>query len=181
MSIPKSKILSVQKGVMANTKVNYGSSKQSQSVTVNIVKENDEKKNDDIVDVKYGEPVVHNPYANLPPDINTIIQDKDRQLEALNIIINIMKNNPLIMNKYVIANYEDLLRLIQLLTNADDVQIIVKDVEIGCFCTCDDPVITIDKIYVVKHNESFIFKQSFANVVRIFDEHKISLKMVAII
>ena len=85
------------------------------------------------------------------------------------------------MNKFVIANYEYLLRLIQLLTNADDVQIVVKDVEIGCFCTCDDPVITIDKIYVVKHNESLIFKQSFANVVRIFDEHKISLKMVAII
>ena len=37
--IPKSKVLSVQKGVMANAKVNYGSSKQSQSVTVNIVKE----------------------------------------------------------------------------------------------------------------------------------------------
>ena len=142
MYIPKSKVLSFQKGMMANAKVNYGSSKQSQSVTVKIVKENDEKKNDDMVEVKYGEPV------------NTIIQDKDRQLEALNIIIHIIKNNPLIMNKYVIAKYEDLLRLIQLLTNADDVQIVVKDVEIGCFCTCDDPVITIDKIYVIKHNES---------------------------
>ena len=40
--IPKSKVLSVQKGVMANSKVNNGSSKQSQSVTVNIVKENDD-------------------------------------------------------------------------------------------------------------------------------------------
>ena len=120
MSIPKSKILSVQKGVMANTKVNYGSSKQSQSVTVNI-QGNHDKKNDDIVDVQYGEPVVHSPYANLPPDINTLLQDKDRQLEALNIVTYIIKNNPFIMNKYVIANYQDLLRLIQILTNADDV------------------------------------------------------------
>ena len=104
MSIPKSKVLSVQKGVMANVKVNYGSSKQSQSVNVNI-QGNHEKKNDDIVEVQYGEPVVHSPYANLPPDINTLLQDKDRQLETLNIIIHIIKNNPLIVNKYVIANY----------------------------------------------------------------------------
>ena len=52
--IPKSKVLSVQKGVMANAKVNYGSSKQSQSVTVNI-QGNSEVKNDDI-EVKYGDP-----------------------------------------------------------------------------------------------------------------------------
>ena len=77
------------------------------------------------------------------------------------------------MNKYVIANYQDLLRLIQLLTNADDVQIVEKDLEIGCVCSCADPIITIDKIYVIKHNESLIFKQSFSNVVRMFDEHKI--------
>ena len=171
MSIPKSKVLSVQKGVMANVTVNYSSSKQSQSATVSI-QENHEKKNDDIVEVQYGEPVVHSPYANLPPDINTLLQDKDRQLEALNIIIHIIKNNPLIMNKYVIANYQDLLRLIQLLTNADDVQIVEKDLEVGCVCSFANPIITIDKIYVIKHNESFIFKQSFTNVVRMFDEHK---------
>ena len=74
MTIPKRKVLSVQKGAMANAKVNYGSSKQSQSVTVNI-QGNHENKNDDIVEVQYGEPVVHSPYANLPPDIDTILQD----------------------------------------------------------------------------------------------------------
>ena len=71
---------------MANAKANYDSSKQSQLVTVNI-QGNYEQKNDYIVEVQYEKPVVHRNYANLPPDINTLLQDKDRQLEALNIII----------------------------------------------------------------------------------------------
>ena len=107
--IPKSKVLSVQKGVMANAKVNYGSSKQSQSVTVNI-QGNSEVKNDDI-EVKYGDTKPTddpNPYAHLslPPDVNTMLQEKDRYLEALNIIIHIIKSNPLIVNKFVIAEYQ---------------------------------------------------------------------------
>ena len=121
--IPKSKVLSVQKGVMANAKVNYGSSKQSQSVTVNIVKENDD------VEVKYGDPKTAeepNPYANLPPDLSTILQDKDRHVEAYKLIIRIMQTNPLIVNKLIVAEFQMLLRLVQLLTNADEVNIVEK-------------------------------------------------------
>ena len=110
--IPKSKVLSVQKGVMANAKVNYGSSKQSQSVTVNIVKENDD------VEVKYGEPkpvVVeeHNPYANLPSDFSCVLQDRDRSVEAYKLIIQIMQSNPLLVNKLIVAELHSLLKLIQ--------------------------------------------------------------------
>ena len=132
--IPKSKVLSVQKGVMANAKVNYGSSKQSQSVTVNIVKENDDG-NSVPVEVKYGEqkPTEEpNPYANLPPDLTSIFQDKDRYIEAYKLIIKIMQTNPLIVNKLIVAEFQMLLRLIQLLTNADEVNIVEKDFDVGC-------------------------------------------------
>ena len=172
--IPKSKVLSVQKGVMANAKVNYGSSKQSQSVTVNIVKENDD------VEVKYGEQKSTeepNPYANLPPEMTSIFQDKDRYIEAYKLIIKIMQPNPLIVNKLIVAEFQMLLRLVQLLTNADEVNIVEKDFDVGC-CVCGDPMIMIDKIFVVKGGATYNLKYSFPDVVSILDEHKISLKMV---
>ena len=120
-----------------------------------------------------------NPYAHLslPPDVNTMLQGKDRYVEALNIIINIIKSNPLIVNKFVIAEYQLLLKLIQLLTNADEVQIVEKEIDPGCVCSCTDPVLLIDKIYVIKNNQSYIFKQTYTNAVRLLDEHKISIKM----
>ena len=178
--IPKSKVLSVQKGVMANAKVNYGSSKQSQSVTVNIVKENDD------VEVKYGEPkpadgvtVDEHPYANLPPDFSCLLQDRDRHVEAYKLIIHIMQSNPLLVNKLIVADHTSLLKLIQLLTNADDVNFVEKEVEVGC-CVCADPITLIDKIFVVKSGVTYNLKYSFPAVVSILDEYKISLKMVIV-
>ena len=132
--------------------------------------------------MKYGDPKTAeepNPYANLPPDLSSILQDKDRHVEAYKLIIKIMQINPLIVNKLIVAEFQMLLRIIQLLTNTDEVNIVEKDFDVGC-CVCGDPMIMIDKIFVVKGGVTYNLKYSFPDVVSILDEHKISLKMVVI-
>ena len=90
-----------------------------------------------------------------------------------------MQTNPLIVNKLIVAEFQMFLRLIQLLTNADEVNIVEKDFDVGC-CVCGDPMIMIDKIFVVKGGATYNLKYSFPDVVSILDEHKISLKMVMV-
>ena len=177
MTVPRSKVLNVSRSFVAQTKVNYAYPKQSQNLIVNI--QNGEKKNESDVEVKYPNPNEENPYANLqlPENVNTILCSKDRELQALKIIIDIIRNNPLIINHFIIADSNSILKLIQLLTNADEVSIVEKDFDIGC-CACSDPWIMIDKIFVIKNNETLNLKYSFPDVIKILDEHKISYKMV---
>jgi hypothetical protein len=122
MSLPRSKVLSVTRGVVANAKLAYGSPKQSQNITVNIapngateVKSENEEQNIQPGFVHYGE----NPYSNLElpssvEEYQNILFQKDCEMKALNLIIEIIKSNPLIINKFIIANSETLLELIKL-------------------------------------------------------------------
>jgi hypothetical protein len=175
MSIPKSKVLTVSKGFNANLKYQSGVAKQEQNVTVNIgapVERSIEQ-----TDVIYSE----NPYSNLKlPDsveeFRAIIQEKDRLNEALNLILHIIENNPLIVNKLIIATNEMLSNLIQLLTNSDSVDITMKHSDIGC-CGATADVQLVDKIFVKRGNEVLNLKYTYPDVIQLLDSHNISYKM----
>ena len=62
----------------------------------------------------------------------------------------IIKNNPLIEDNDIITNYQNFLRLIQLLNKAEDVQIVEKEIDVGCMCSCSDPIVMIDKYMLLK-------------------------------
>ena len=160
--ISKSKVLSVQKGVLANAKVTYASPKQSQSITDPSVKTEET-----------------NPYANLPDNICVLLQEKERQVGALKLIIQIIKSEHQIVDKMIVADFDSLLKLIQLLTNADDVNIVEKDVDVGC-CVSVADIVDVDKVSIMKSGVTYNLKYSFPDVISILDEYKISMKKVVV-
>lgn len=203
MSVPKSKVLSVNKGFGFNA--SFKNNSPSQSVIVNVgandsvgssakadkKPEEHDKKAAPASDVKviYDE---NNPYVNMPADeqtqtrsietanesiedIKAIIQDKERMIEALSLILDLIENNPIHINKYIIPERNVLLRLIYLLTNADEIRISELDPDVGCGCRSIVYHI-IDKIYVVNGNETSILKYKFPDVIELLDKHKISTK-----
>ena len=182
MSLPKSQVLS---SIKFTAKVGYtiNEPKQTQNVTVNVGEQTSDAPC--VGKVKYGDGVSMdsvNPYKNLKTESLTEIElrnmliAKDKRISALEIILNIIKNNPLIYKGCVITNIDDLRSLILLLADADDVEISIKDVDISC-CGQFDMAI-IDKIFIQKGDDIFNMKYSCPDVIRTLDEHKISYKIV---
>ena len=52
--------------------------------------------------------------------------------EVLKLLIDMLRNNPLIYNGYIVADDETLMKFIALLTSADDVQLDADDIGQGC-------------------------------------------------
>ena len=67
-------------------------------------------------------------------NLNQIIKNKDMLIQALVLSLDIIQNNPLIINKYVIADEHELALLIKYLTDAEEVDIIKNDHECSCSC-----------------------------------------------
>jgi hypothetical protein len=184
--LPKSKVLNTSKSFVAQTKVASKMQKQSQTVTINVSP--NERKCVEIENEKtssLGETrEAHEAgYENLElpnsvDEYKQILEHKDRQVQALNIIIEIIKSNPLIVNKYIIANYQYMNELIKLLTNSSEVEFVEKDVDAGCVCNCDN-VVMVDKIFVRKNGEVYNLKYSFPDVIQILESHRISIKIVS--
>ena len=225
MSIPKSKILSVSKGLMALADFKTGSPdiNNSQSVIVNVtpngvdqsIKQKsrsseaihpiiDGKEDPDItivphketqVNVSYDDTTVEeNPYNSFNTksrdlssvedirndfqQLQSLITQKENLAKALAIILNLVENNPLIINKLIVAPSDILSELIKLLTSAEEVKIsYLFEEEAGCVCSVVK-FLPVDKIYVVKNGETKILKYDFPDAIQVLDEHKISYKMV---
>ena len=128
-----------------------------------------------------------NPYKNLPTrdlataetntkDLESLISEKDNVIKAQSIIIDMMMNNPLIINKYIIATEETLAELIKLLTGAEIVEIELADIE----CSCTTPkYAVIKKIFLTVKGEIYSIELCPA-VIRLFETYKISLSLVSI-
>ena len=128
-----------------------------------------------------------NPYKNLPTrdlataetntkDLESLISEKDNVIKAQSIIIDMMMNNPLIINKYIIATQETLAELIKLLTGADTVEIELSDIE--CSCTAPKYAV-IKKIFLTVKGEIYSIELCPA-VIKAFETYKISLALVSL-
>ena len=127
-----------------------------------------------------------NPYSGLPStrdiegamkkteEISESIDDKENTIKALSLIIDILQSNPLIVNKFVIAELETLQELIRLLTSSDKVEIDCNDIE--CSCT-KVKYRTIKRIYITKDDELYNIQQC-PIILKLFDNYKISLMFV---
>ena len=51
-------------------------------------------------------------------DLTADIEDKDRQIEVLESLLSCYENNPLIINKFVVCQYETLMNIIKVLTSS---------------------------------------------------------------
>ena len=111
-------------------------------------------------------------------ELNDIVKDKNCLIQALALIIDLHESNPLIVNKLIVADEITLSNLLFLLTDADEVEIVKKDAEVGG-CLCKVPqFMFVDKIIIHKNGEIYNLKYSFPNVVRLLDNRRISYKIV---
>ena len=121
-----------------------------------------------------------NPYSNIGlttvEDLQKALIHQENVSKALAVMLRIIENNPLIVNKLIIADIESLRSLVKLLTDADEVEIVTLDPEVTCVCSfslCS----VIDKIFVYKDGVNHNLKYSFPDVIKILDDHNISYKM----
>ena len=189
MSIPHSKVLSVTKGFGAVAQLHNNSPSTSQIVNVNISKTNS-------VSVPQSEPEQSsppNPYSELHEqeqqqqpvqsqqdnDVKELLQYKDNVIEALSALLKIVESNPLVVNKYIVASVDDLSSLIKLLTNAEEVHIYLSD-DVECTCVNSVSFSAVEKIYILKDNDTLNFKYSFPDANKILDDHHVSVKLVQV-
>ena len=118
----------------------------------------------------------HGPYEAMPvkAEVADILMEKDRQIEVLKLIINILQSNPIIVNKYIIADDEALERMIKLLSNAESVQIDAE--EIGEGCITKKTYRKVHSIYVTKDSKTLNLKYDFPDVMKTLKDLRISTK-----
>ena len=214
MSVPKSKVLSVSKGLIGLNEMKTGCPTNHQNVVVNVHNDlNSTPKSvrkavvdgEELSDVVVVEPLPNNDVkqeAKIKCESSNVSQIKTREIsseedmkadyeqllkvvktkdaitQALSIMLNLVEHNPLIVNKYIISPKDILINLIQLLTEADKVDIImaVEDVDCGCTSSSKNNYSVIDKIYVSKDGNTSILKYGFAEALQILETHRISTK-----
>lgn len=114
--------------------------------------------------------------ANLQlEELQSLIKDKDNLIKALNLLLDIYENNPLIINKFIVADYLSLQKLIKLLTSSKSVEIITAEQETGCTCKISNQLIS--KILVHKDDQVYNLKYNYPDIIQFFDKHKISYKV----
>ena len=203
MSVPKSKVLSsarnlsASKGVIALADVKVQSPSQSQIINLTVhsdkAVESSEEVQEEVKPVYPSTFNADNPYENLKTgvpkldqdgtftaesrinELTTQIQDQEKIVQALSLIIELLESNPLIINKYVIAKAETLEELITLLTGADSVEILTADIE--CGCNPSKAVAPVERIYVTKGGDIKQLKYDFPEALRMLETHKISTKL----
>lgn len=109
-------------------------------------------------------------------EFRTMIKEQNSLIEALSLILDIYERNPLIINKCIIAEEEELSRLLFLLTNAEQIEMVKTDPETGCMCK-PGKFTYINKIMIRKNGNTYNFKYSFPNVIQLLENRHISYKM----
>ena len=92
-------------------------------------------------------------------------------------MIDILENNPLIVNKYVIADIDSLTLLISYLTEAERVDI-QEALDVDCTCIGGPKYVPVGKIYITNNGDTQNFKYQYPNANKVLDDHHISVKFV---
>ena len=143
-------------------------SKLSNSSTVNV--NNNVNVNTSDIKATYTEPTPENPY------IETQIKELNNKIEVLKLIIDMQRNNPLIVNKLIVADDIKLMKFIQLLTEADDVQLDADDIGEGCISK--NTYRKVHAIYIIKGNKTSNLKYDYPQITKELTDLGISVKFV---
>lgn len=117
---------------------------------------------------------LYNDQSNLDKD--ETIEEQTNVIKALSLIIEIIQNNPLIVNKYIVATEEDLKQLIGLLVGMKDgVSIDLEDIE----CGCSTPKFrVIKRIWMIDAEGNQYSISQYPVIMKLFDTYRISLNLV---
>ena len=142
----------------------------------NVELERQEQPLDDELEETFKERSIETAKESLE-EFRAIIKEQNNLIEALSLILDMYEHNPVIVNKYIIAEEDELSKLLFLLTGADEIELIKTDPETGCSCKVDK-FTHIQKIMVRKNGNTYNFKYSFPNVIQLLDNRRISWKIV---
>ena len=109
-------------------------------------------------------------------DDNPEIARLMRENAVLRLIIDIQHNNPLIVNKYIVADDETLMKMVALLCNASEVNIDADDVGRGCLTK--KIYRKVHSIYVTVDGQTKNLKYDFSDVMKTLKDLHISVKYV---
>ena len=197
MSVPKSNVLSCSRSFLAKTDLGYCSPKQSQNVNVVVSPQmchydaTPKAQPDFIYDANPEEELRLNEVPKVKErsidtanetlkNMESIIKNKDLLIQVLVLCVDILENNPLIINKFVIAEEKELSLMIKYLTDADEVDIYKVDHECKCTIGKSEKYDIVDRIIVKKNGEIYNLKYSFPDVVQFLFERRFSTKFVMI-
>ncbi len=194
MSSMKSKILStgksnkvnVSKGIMALAKIKRDTnmSENVQNQNVNITVQNTPATNPEIVEKDGVFTVVDAPSIverDALNDVSTIAENAGIDIainKALSLIIDLLESNPLMVNKYIVPIESIFIDLIQALTLADSVEIKYQDVDVDCCGFSSAAYSLVDKIYIIKADETASLLYNYPDVIQLLDDHKISYQWI---
>ena len=107
--------------------------------------------------------------------------ENEKLIQALSLIIDMLYNNPVYVNKLVVPELENLRQLVKLLTDADEVDITLADPTCECGCSGNSSKLSrVDSIYVKKGTSILEFKYAYAEAKQILESNHISTKWVAL-
>ena len=104
------------------------------------------------------------------------LTEAQNEIQVLKLYIDMLKNNPLIYNGYIVADDETLMKFIQLLTSADDVQLDAEDLGEGCLSK--KTYRKVHAIYVIKDKDPKNLKYDYPKVMKELSDLGISTKFV---
>ena len=112
----------------------------------------------------------------IKPDITDDLDTLKRENQVLKLIIDILHSNPLVINKYIIADDELLIEIIRLLCNADEVQLDADD--LGSGCISKKTYRKVNSIYVSTNGKTLNLKYDYPAVMKTLKDLHISVKYV---
>ena len=113
-------------------------------------------------------------------NVNKLTADLLQQIqnnEALKIIIEMFKANPMYINSLLLVDDEKLAQLVKLLTSADDVVIDCEDIGSGCGCS---PKLyrKVNAVYVMKDGSTKNLKYDYPEIMKQLKDLGINTKIV---
>ncbi|KAI5506657.1 protein of unknown function, DUF4106 family [Trichomonas vaginalis G3] len=104
------------------------------------------------------------------------IKKLQNEIEALNLMLKMIRDNPIFINKLVLVDDWVLMRFVDLLTDADDVQLDVED--LGSGCITHNKYRRVNAIYVIKNGETKNVKYAYPEVMKRLKEIGVNAKIV---
>ena len=111
-----------------------------------------------------------------PTDEKITISKLQMENEALKIIIDMLRSNPILINKLILADDEKLAMLVKLFTNADEVHIDAEDLGEGC-CSAKT-YRKVNAIYVIKDGNTKNLKYDYPDITKLLKDLGINTKLV---
>ena len=91
-------------------------------------------------------------------------------------MLKMIRDNPIFINKLVLVDDWVLMRFVDLLTDADDVQLDVED--LGSGCITKNKYRRVNAIYVIKNGETKNVKYDYPEVMKRLKEIGVNVKIV---